>query len=181
MAPLASNTERDAKDSRRIARTPCRLGGESSREAPDTNPKTRPRHETRNSRVLLLPLGAQVIDGPKFTRRDVRFYLLDQVLATAARRKVLDHLPIPSIAVNLADPHGQRMALIVPQSANGFFDGFDGHIPNLNPRALALQVGRNSAIPISGSLSRRVHQLARYNPNQSWRRQDHGANGYSPH
>ena len=57
-------------------------------------------------------------------------FLLDpfhQSRAAAARREILDHLPVPIVVVQPVESGGQGMTLLFRQRANCLFDGFDGH------------------------------------------------------
>ena len=55
--------------------------------------------------------------------------LFEQSHTTTSRREVPDHLPVPGVVLELIEPHGKRMALVLGQPGDRLFYGFDGHIP----------------------------------------------------
>ena len=58
---------------------------------------------------------------------DLTFHSLSQRHAAPVRRKVLNHLPIPRVVIEIVEPSGKGMTVIFGEPGNGVFDGVDSH------------------------------------------------------
>ena len=54
--------------------------------------------------------GKPLIDGPGFTFDDVSLYFLDQVTASAASGKIVDHFLVPLVMVEFVKPRRETVA-----------------------------------------------------------------------
>jgi len=81
--------------------------------------------------MLLLPRAQPLFQRSKFPLIDFLIDFLDQVVAAAARRKILLHFGVPGLFFKLLNPVCQFLALWPCELLDLGFDCFHGHIPSL--------------------------------------------------
>jgi hypothetical protein len=86
---------------------------------------------TRRRLRSCLLTGQGLIEWLVSTRADVGLRFFQQRYTGTARREIFFYLPIPFRRILLKEPASKRGPLLSAEFGNRLFDGFYGHIPNL--------------------------------------------------